>query len=74
MNSKLRSTTDPDCTVVQHQNGKPTPCYRNHRALDQKAGVVTAVMTTTGALDEATRYSSLSEDTRVSPLQRRGWP
>jgi hypothetical protein len=38
---------------VRHQNGKPTPCYQNHRALDEKAGVVTAVLTTTGAVDEA---------------------
>jgi transposase len=61
VNRKLRSTTDPDSTVVRHQNGKPTPCYKNHRALDEKAGVVTAVMTTTGAVDEASALFELIE-------------
>ena len=28
VNRKLRSTTDPDSTVVRHQNGKSTPSYR----------------------------------------------
>lgn len=61
MNRKLRSTTDPDCTVVRHQNGKPTPSYKNHRALDDKAGVITAVRTTTGAVDEASELFELIE-------------
>jgi transposase len=59
VNRKLRSTTDPDSTVVRHQNGKPTPSYKNHRALDDKAGVVTAVKTTTGAMDEASELFEL---------------
>jgi transposase len=61
VNRKLRSTTDPDSTVVRHQNGKPTPSYKNHRALDDKAGVVTAVKTTTGAIDEASELFELIE-------------
>ena len=61
VNRKLRSTTDPDSTVVRHQNGKPTPSYKNHRALDDKAGVVTAVKTTTGAMDEASELFELIE-------------
>lgn len=28
VNRKLRSTTDPDCTMVRHQNGKPTRSTR----------------------------------------------
>ena len=36
VNRKLRSTTDPDSTVVRHQQGKPTPSYKNHRALDER--------------------------------------
>ena len=59
VNRKLRSTTDPDSTVVRHQAGKPTPSYKNHRALDDKAGVVTAVKTTTGAIDEASELLEL---------------
>jgi hypothetical protein len=49
VNRQLGNTTHADSTVVRHQNGKPTPSYKNHRALDDKAGVITAVKTTTGA-------------------------
>ena len=38
VNRKLRSTTDPDSTVVRHQQGRPTPSYKNHRALDRQGG------------------------------------
>ena len=61
VNRKLRSTTDGDSTVVRRQNGKPTPSYKNHRALDDKAGVITAVKTTTGAVDEASELFELIE-------------
>ena len=61
VNRKLRSTTDPDSTVVRHQQGKPTPTYKNHRAVDDKAGVVTAVKTTTGAIDEGSELLALIE-------------
>ena len=61
VNRKLRSTTDPDSTVVRHQQGKPTPSYKNHRAVDDKAGVVTAVKTTTGAIDEGSQLLELIE-------------
>lgn len=61
VNRKLRSTTDPDSTVVRHQQGRPTPSYKNHRALDDKAGVVTAITTTTGAVDEASELIELIE-------------
>ena len=61
VNRQLRSTTDADSTVVRHQNGKPTPSYKNHRALDDKAGVITAVKTTTGAMDEASELLDLIE-------------
>ena len=61
VNRKLRSTTDPDSTVVRHQQGKPTPSYKNHRTLDDKAGVVTAITTTTGAIDEASELIKLIE-------------
>ena len=47
--------------MVRHQNGKPTPSYKNHRALDDKAGVITAVRTTTGAVDEASELFELIE-------------
>ena len=37
------------------------PSYKNHRALDDKAGVITAVKTTTGAVDEASELFELIE-------------
>jgi hypothetical protein len=46
---------------VRHQQGKPTPSYKNHRTVDDKAGVVTAVKTTTGAIDEASQLIELIE-------------
>ena len=61
VNRKLRSTTDPDSTVVRRQQDKATPSYKNHRALDDKAGVVTAVKTTTGAIDEGSQLMELIE-------------
>ena len=73
VNRKLRSTTDPDSTVVRHQQGKPTPSYKNHRALDDKAGVVTAITTTTGAIDEASELIELIErHERVTAAQDQG--
>jgi transposase len=61
VNRKLRSTTDADSTVVRHHSGKPTPSYKNHRVLDDKAGVITAVKTTTGVVDEASELFNLIE-------------
>jgi len=39
--------------LVRHQTGKSLPSYKNHRALDDKAGVITVSKTTTGMRDEA---------------------
>ena len=61
VNRRRRSTTDPDSTVVRHQHGKSTPSYKNHRVLDDKAGVITALKTTTGAIDEGGELMSLLE-------------
>lgn len=61
VNRKLRSTTDADSTVVRHNSGKPAPSYKNHRVLDDKAGVITAVKTTTGVVDEASELFNLIE-------------
>jgi hypothetical protein len=59
--------------------GKPTPSYKNHRALDDKAGVITAEKTTTGAVDEASELFELLErhervtasKTKVAVAERR---
>jgi len=51
-NTRHRSTSDPDSTVVRHRDGPAVPSYKNHRVVDDKAGVITATKTTTGAVDE----------------------
>ena len=44
--------TDPEATVVRHRTGKSLPSYKNHRVLDDRAGVITAQKTTTGAVSD----------------------
>lgn len=53
------STTDPDATLARHTGGKAVPAYKNHRGIDDKAGVITAVSTTTGAVNEARELPNL---------------
>jgi transposase len=59
VNRQRRSRTDGDSTVVRHRDGKSTPSYKNHRVLDDRAGVITALATTTGAVDEARELAAL---------------
>ncbi len=54
VNERCQSTTDPDSTLVgRRTGGKSLPSYQVHRALDDKKGVITAVKSTTGAVNEA---------------------
>jgi len=52
VNAKNKVTTDPDSTLVRHRTGRSQPSYKNHRVLDDKAGVITATKTTTGIRDD----------------------
>ena len=52
VNQRHRVATDPDSTLVRHASGKSYPSYKSHRALDDKAGVITAVKTTAGIRDD----------------------
>jgi transposase len=54
--------TDPDATVVRHRSGKSLPSYKNHRALDDKAGVITALKTTTGCVADGHELMGLLQD------------
>lgn len=63
VNKRLSSTTDPDSTVVRHNQGKSQPSFKNHRTLDDKAGVITATRTTTGSRDEAGELVALLDQT-----------
>jgi transposase len=61
VNATVLSTTDPDATVVRQGGGGPRARYKNHRAVDDAQGVITAVMTTTGRVDEGQQLPALIE-------------
>jgi len=62
-NRKLMSTTDPDAPCVRHGKrggtGDSRPRYKHHRAVDDKCGVITAIETTTGDVEENSRAEAL---------------
>lgn len=59
-----RSTTDPQAAVVRQGNKASRPRYKTHRAVEDKSGVVTAVETTSGNVDEGKRMMALVEQHR----------
>jgi len=52
VNNGLVSTTDPDARVVRKGQMAPDLCYKNHRAVDDAFGVITATETTPGDVKE----------------------
>lgn len=52
LNQGMMSTTDPDAPIVRHGNGDSRPRYKNHRAVDDTQGVITAIETTAGDVEE----------------------
>ena len=65
VNRSMLSTTDPDTACVSRKKhsggGESRPRYKNHRAVDDKVGVITASSSTPGDLDEATQVETLVE-------------
>jgi transposase len=59
VNQTLLSTTDPDTAVVRQGKREPRPRYKHHRAVDDAHGVVTAMTTTAGDVNEAELLSPL---------------
>ena len=60
-NRQFRSKTDPDATLVRHGGLKSRLRYKTHRAVDDAHEIITAVETTTGAVDEASQLAALIE-------------
>ena len=60
-NRQFRSTTDPDATLVRHAGLKSRLRYKTHRVVDDAHEIITAVATTTGAVDEASQLLRLIE-------------
>jgi len=71
INESYQAATDPDSALVRHSGGKSLPSYKNHRALDDKAGVITATKTTNGVRDDGAELVGLvsahQEKTGVKP-------
>jgi hypothetical protein len=65
VNATLVSTTDPDAPCVRQSKqgaaGDSRPRYKQHRAVDDRCGVVTAVVTTPGDVPEPTQTEALVE-------------
>jgi transposase len=63
VNATLVSTTDPDAPCVRQSKqgaaGDSRPRYKQHRAVDDRCGVVTAVVTTPGHVPEPTQTEAL---------------
>lgn len=59
VNDEVMSTTDPDAAVVRHQNQGSRPRYKNHRVVDDAHGVITAVETTPGDVEENRKLTDL---------------
>jgi hypothetical protein len=60
VNDRAMSTTDPDSTLV-NKHGESRPRYKNHRAVDDAHGVITAVKTTSGDVGENSQLMALVE-------------
>lgn len=63
VNATLLSTTDPDAPCVRQSKkgatGDSRPRYKQHRAVDDRCGVITAVVTTPGDVPEPTQTETL---------------
>jgi len=60
-NDGLVSSTDPDATVVSKKGVPPRLRYKSHRAIDDAEGVITAVETTSGDVEENAKLFDLIE-------------
>jgi transposase len=58
-NRSMVSTTDPDAAIVRKGPHGPRARYKNHRAVDDLCGVITAVATTAGDVEENAKLMDL---------------
>lgn len=69
VNQRVVSTTDPDAAVVRQGTQGPRARYKHHRVVDDAQGVITAVETTPGQVDEGQRLMALSEQHQAHTQQ-----
>jgi len=53
------STTDPDAGVVKFSSGKAKPRYKEHRCVDERFGVITSSITSSGIVDDGKMFEEL---------------
>ena len=58
-NRGMVNTTDPDTAMVRKGPHGPRARYKHHRAVDDRCGVITAVETTAGDVEENARLMAL---------------
>jgi transposase len=64
-----RSSTDPQAAVIRQGHQPSRPRYKTHRSVEDKSGVVTAVETTQGDVDEGQKMMFLVEQTQQTTGQ-----
>jgi len=70
VNERYISTTDPDASIVRHNSGNPKLSYKTHRAVDSSHEIITAVDTTTGAINEAHKMQDLADQHSANTEKR----
>ena len=65
-NEKFQSSTDPEATLTRQQGLRARPRYKNHRVVDDAQGIVTALKTTTGIVNEAHELMGLIDQHQVN--------
>jgi transposase len=58
-NRGMVSTTDPDAAIVRKGPHDPRARYKHHRVVDDRCGVITAVETTAGNVEENAKLMAL---------------
>jgi transposase len=66
VNDGLMSRSDPDTAVVSKKGVPPRPRYKNHRAVDDAHGVITAVESTSGDVSENSRLLDLIDQSETN--------
>ena len=61
VNDCMVSATDPDAALARKGSDSARPRYHHHRAIDDAQGVITAVDTTPGSINEASKLCDLIE-------------
>jgi transposase len=59
INDRMVSATDPDAALARKGSDSARPRYHHHRCIDDAHGIVTAVETTPGSINEASKLSDL---------------